>query len=147
MTHELTRSEHPLRVAVLLTVAVLFAASAGGLMAFGTNESALLAGGVLILVGLPLVVLARHQLGSAFAITPEAKGLVTKGLYSRIPHPMYVFLDLALLGVVTMLRQSWLLVPWLALAAVQVLQARREATILERALGDAYLDYRNRTWW
>ena len=93
------------------------------------------------------MVLPRRQLANAFAITPRAKGLVTMGLYSRIPHPMYVFLDLALLGVVTMLRQPWLLVPWLALVAVQVLQARREATILERAFGDAYRDYRNRTWW
>jgi protein-S-isoprenylcysteine O-methyltransferase Ste14 len=91
--------------------------------------------------------LARRQLGRAFAFTPQAKGLVTTGLYARIPHPMYLFLDLALLGGVTILRQVWLLAPWAALVAAQVLQARREATILEHAFGDAYRDYRKRTWW
>jgi protein-S-isoprenylcysteine O-methyltransferase Ste14 len=137
----------PMRVALLLAAAVLFAVGVGSVIVLGTKESALLCGGVLVLVGLPLVVLARLQLGSAFAFTPQAKGLVTRGLYSRIPHPMYVFLDLALLGGITLLRQLWLLVPWVGLIAVQVLQARRETAILERAFGDAYRDYRKRTWW
>jgi protein-S-isoprenylcysteine O-methyltransferase Ste14 len=136
-----------MRVAVVLTAALLFALCAGGLIVLGTKERALLGGGVLVLVGLPLVFLARWQLGKAFAFTPQAKGLITTGLYSRIPHPMYVFLDLALLGGITMLRQVWLLAPWVALVAVQALQARREAGILERAFGDAYRDYRRRTWW
>jgi protein-S-isoprenylcysteine O-methyltransferase Ste14 len=136
-----------MRVAVLLAAALLLALGVGGLIVLGTKQSALLGGGVLMLVGLPLVVLARLQLGSAFAFAPQAKGLVTTGLYSRIPHPMYVFLDVALLGGITLLRQAWLLVPWVGLVAVQVLQARRETSILERAFGDAYRDYRKRTWW
>lgn len=139
--------ERPMRVAVLLAVALLFALGAGGLILLGTKESALLAGGILVLVGLPLLLLARQQLGRAFAFTPQAKGLVTHGLYARIPHPMYFFLDIALLGGVTMLRQVWLLLPWAALVALQVLQARREAAVLERTFGDAYRDYRKQTWW
>ena len=99
------------------------------------------------MIGIPLLGLARRQLGRAFAITPQAKGLVTEGLYARIPHPMYAFLDLALLGVIIMARQQWLLVIWAGLVAVQASQARREARILEQAFGDAYRDYRRRTWW
>jgi protein-S-isoprenylcysteine O-methyltransferase Ste14 len=121
--------------------------AAGALILQGTREAILATGGGLLVVGLPLLVLARRQLGSAFAITPQAKGLVTQGLYSRIPHPMYAFLDLTLLGGIVLLRQAWLLVAWAGLVIVQVLQARRESKILEHAFGDQYRQYRKRTWW
>ena len=136
-----------MRVTILLTIAVLLGMAAGAVIEQGTTEVTLFAGGALILVGLPLLVVARRQLGRAFAFTPQAKGLVTQGLYSRIPHPMYVFLDIALLGGIVVLRQLWLLVLWATLVAAQVLQAGREAKILERAFGDVYRNYRTRTWW
>lgn len=136
-----------MRTAVLPTLAVLLAVGAGALIEQGTSRATLVAGGVLVLVGLPLLVLARWQLGGAFAFTPQAKGLVTHGLYSRIPHPMYVFLDLSLLGGIIMLRQAWLIVVWAGLVVAQVLQARREAKVLERAFGDTYREYRKVTWW
>jgi protein-S-isoprenylcysteine O-methyltransferase Ste14 len=136
-----------MRTAVLLALGALLAVGAGVLIERGTRQAALFAGGTLVLVGLALVALARRQLGAAFAFTPQAKGLVKHGLYSRIPHPMYVFLDLALLGGIVMLRQAWLLGLWVGLVIVQVLQARREARILERVFGDAYREYRRHTWW
>jgi protein-S-isoprenylcysteine O-methyltransferase Ste14 len=64
-----------------------------------------------------------------------------------MPHPMYVFLDLALLGVAVASRQAWLLVIWGGLVLAQAWQAQREAKVLEQAFGDAYRDYRRRTWW
>jgi protein-S-isoprenylcysteine O-methyltransferase Ste14 len=100
-----------------------------------------------VLVALALLALARRQLGAAFAFTPQARGLVTHGLYSRLPHPMYVFLDLALLGGILMGRQVWLLAAWAGLVVVQALQARREAKVLEQAFSDAYRAYRSRTLW
>jgi len=136
-----------MRATVPLAAAVLLTLAAGALIELGPRQAALLVGGALILFGLPLLVLSRRQLGGAFALTPQAKGLVTQGLYSRIPHPMYVFLDLALLGGVIVLRQPWLLVAWAGLVVVQAVQAQREARILERAFGDAYREYRRRTWW
>ena len=136
-----------MRVAVLLACAALLAIGGVVLIGRATTHLALCAGGMLVLVGMPLVILARRQLGAAFAFTPQAKGLVTQGLYSRIPHPMYVFLGLALLGGIVMLRQAWLLAAWAGLVVVQALQARREAKILEGAFGDAYREYRKGTWW
>src|SRR5258708_16217004 len=50
------------------------------------------------LVGLAIVLpsfllwgLARLQLGESFSIRPQAKALVTHGLYSRIRNPVYLF--------------------------------------------------------
>ena len=47
-----------------------------------------------------LMNISRIQLGKSFSIMPEAKTLVTTGLYARIQHPMYVFLDLFLVSVI-----------------------------------------------
>ncbi|MBP7148554.1 MAG: hypothetical protein KBD01_13505 [Acidobacteria bacterium] len=114
---------------------------------YGTVRLALVSGTFLLLVGLPLLGLARLQLGKAFAVMPRATELVTHGLYSRIPHPMYAFLDLALLGAVAISRQAWLLIAWAGLVVVQAWQASREARVLEQAFGEAYRNYRRRTWW
>ena len=137
-----------MRVIILLTIAVLLGAAAGAVIEQGTTRGYPVRRAELSFSSdyLSLVV-ARRQLGRAFAFTPQAKGLVTQGLYSRIPHPMYVFLDIALLGGIIVLRQLWLLVLWATLVAAQVLQAGREAKILEHSFGDVYRNYRTRTWW
>lgn len=136
-----------MRTAGLLVIAGLSAVGALLLIQRGTRQETLVVGGALLLVGLPLLVLARRQLGDSFSVNPEAKGLVTHGLYSRFPHPMYVFLDVAVLGAVVALRRTWLLLAWAALLLAQLWQARREARVLEEAFGDAYREYRRRTWW
>ena len=136
-----------MRVGILLVIAALLAVGAGVLIERGSRQAAVFVGGSLVAVGLPLLALARWQLGDAFAIAPKARGLVTRGLYARIPHPMYVFVDLALLGGIILLRQAWVLVAWAVIVLAQALQARREARVLERAFGATYTDYRKRTWW
>jgi protein-S-isoprenylcysteine O-methyltransferase Ste14 len=135
------------RSEVLLAIAVLLALGALALIRQGTRQETLLVGGLLVLIGLPLVALARRQLGRAFTLTPQAKGLVMQGLYARIPHPMYVFLDVTLLGAIIILRQGWPLVLWAGLVCVQAWQARRETMVLEQAFGDAHREYRKLTWW
>jgi protein-S-isoprenylcysteine O-methyltransferase Ste14 len=136
-----------MRKAVLVGVIALLAAGAFVVVAHGGRIFALSVGGAFILASVPLMALARVQLGKAFSVAPKATTLVTHGLYSKIPHPLFVFLDLALLGVVIALRQTWLVGPWLALVAVHAWAARREARVLESAFGDAYRQYRARTWW
>ena len=128
-------------------MAILGAALSLGAMLEGTRHQALLTGAILTLIALPLVVLSRLQLGEAFAVGPQAKQLVTHGLYARIPHPMYVFTDLALLGIVTMIGRAWVLVAWVCVVAVQAWQSRRERAVLEQAFGEAYRAYRQRTFW
>jgi protein-S-isoprenylcysteine O-methyltransferase Ste14 len=134
------------KVALVCVVALLTAGAIIAITHHGRTFTSSL-GGALVLAGVPLMVLGRLQLGKAFSLGPKATTLVTHGLYSKIPHPLFVFLDVALLGVLIALRQPWLVAPWLALVAVHAWAARREARVLERAFGDAYRQYRAKTWW
>ncbi len=132
---------------VLAAVAVLMGLGAVVIIVYGTRVQCLVTGAILAAIGVPLLVLSRLQLGKSFAVTPKASILVKHGLYSKIPHPMYTFLDLSLLGGIIALRIAWLVAPWFVLVSVQSWQARREARVLEQAFGDAYRNYRARTWW
>jgi protein-S-isoprenylcysteine O-methyltransferase Ste14 len=136
-----------MRIAVLFGIVLLCVSGAVYLVRQGSSRDTLIAAGVLVATGLPLVIVSRRQLGTAFSVGPRARALVTHGLYARIPHPMYVFLDVMLLGLIVALRQTWLLALWVAVILVQVWQARREARVLEGAFGDAYRAYRRQTWW
>ena len=136
-----------MRTTVLAATIVLVGLGALLLIRSGTAYEAVAIGVSLAMIGVFILGLARRQLGSAFSIAPRAKGLVTSGLYRRIPHPMYVFLDLCLLGVAIAARQGWLLLIWAGLIMVQAWQSRREAKVLEQAFGDEYREYRKRTWW
>jgi protein-S-isoprenylcysteine O-methyltransferase Ste14 len=136
-----------MRGLAVLVLVTLLGLSSLALIWHGTREAALISGAILLVIALPLLAVSRRQLGDAFSVGPQAKILVTHGLYSRIPHPMYAFLDLALLGVVTMIRIPWLLIVWAGVIGVQTLQARREARVLEQAFGEAYSSYRRRTLW
>ena len=105
-----------------------------------------IAGAILAVLGYVLVTTARVQLGRSFSVRPKAKDLVNHGLYSRIRNPMYVFVDVMLFGLILVLHVYWLFVILAGLAIFQGLQARREAKLLHEKFGQAYLDYRNRTW-
>ena len=90
--------------------------------------------------------LARWQLGEAFSVTPEARQLVTRGLYSRLRHPIYVFGTLAFLFIVLALQGWPALIIWLVVILIQVARARREEAVLAEEFGAEYAAYRSRTW-
>jgi protein-S-isoprenylcysteine O-methyltransferase Ste14 len=103
-------------------------------------------GTVLVVVGVCFIIVARYQLGRSFSIEPEAHALVTTGLYSKIRNPIYVFGGVILAGLILVVGRpgGWLVL--LAAAVGQTIRARREARVLEAAFGDAYREYRRKTW-
>jgi len=103
-------------------------------------------GVALILAGIGGIAIARYQLGKSFAIKPEAHQLVTHGVYSKIRNPIYVFGVVTLAGLVLVLHRPILWLGLLAIIVVQTLRAHREAQVLEAAFGDAYREYRRKTW-
>ena len=103
-------------------------------------------GTVLVILGAMFIVIARYQLGKSFSITPQARQLVTQGIYSKIRNPIYVFGSVLFAGFILVLQRPSL---WILLAVVviaQTLRARKEARVLEAAFGDAYREYRRKTW-
>jgi protein-S-isoprenylcysteine O-methyltransferase Ste14 len=101
---------------------------------------------VLGLIGLAGVILARYTLGRSFSVAPKATALVTSGIYWRIRNPIYVFGMIFVVGLVLMVWTPYLLAVLLVLIPVQIVRARREAAVLEAKFGDAYRQYRKRTW-
>jgi protein-S-isoprenylcysteine O-methyltransferase Ste14 len=97
-------------------------------------------------VGLAGVILSRYTLGQSFSIAPKATALVTTGIYSRIRNPIYLSGMIFLVGVVLIVGRPELLAILLVLIPVQIIRARREAAVLEAKFGDAYREYRKRTW-
>jgi protein-S-isoprenylcysteine O-methyltransferase Ste14 len=103
--------------------------------------------GVVIMVpSFVLWALARHQLGTSFTVRPQARALVTRGLYSKVRNPIYLFGELLNVGLFVFFGQPWLFLVFPITIAVQVFRARREARLLEAAFGDAYRAYKVRTW-
>ena len=93
-----------------------------------------------------LFVLARIELGRAFSIKAKASTLVTTGLYSRIRNPIYVFGGLMSVGIFIFVHRPWWLLIWVPLIPLQVFRVRKEEQVLEEKFGDAYRDYKRRTW-
>jgi protein-S-isoprenylcysteine O-methyltransferase Ste14 len=99
---------------------------------------------VLILIGTTMAILAVLDLGRSMSIMPEARKLVTGGLYGRIRHPLYLAEEITVLGFCLQFRT------WQAAAILMVhlyFQIRRmdwEEGILAQAF-PGYAEYKQRT--
>ena len=62
---------------------------------------------LIVVVGTLGSVIALIYLGRAFAILPQARMLVRAGPYARLRHPLYLFEQLAMLGIALQYRQPW----------------------------------------
>jgi protein-S-isoprenylcysteine O-methyltransferase Ste14 len=101
----------------------------------------------LTIFGIGLLTVARVQLGDSFSVTPQARTLVTSGLYRKIRNPVYVFGAIgAAGGFLYVGMPQKVLWPLLALIPLQVLRTRAEARKLEETFGDEYRAWKRRTW-
>ena len=98
------------------------------------------------LVCTPFWIWARLSLGASFSVRPEARGLVTDGLYSKVRHPVYVFGTPAVLGVLVTYLGFGAIVFAVIIAPIEVLRARREEAGLQAAFGEEYSAYKAGTW-
>jgi protein-S-isoprenylcysteine O-methyltransferase Ste14 len=100
---------------------------------------------VLILVGTTMAIVAVMDLGRCMSIMPEARKLVTGGLYGRIRHPLYLAEEISVLGLCLQFR-TWQAAPILIVHLF--LQIRRmdwEEGILAQAF-PSYAQYKLRTY-
>ena len=105
-----------------------------------------IAGAAIAVVSFILWAVARVNLGQSFSVGPQAHALVTRGLYRRFRHPVYLFGTLGIFGLI--LASGRLGMLWLVAVIVllQWVRTRREDRVLEQAFGDAYREYRRQTW-
>jgi len=106
----------------------------------------LVIGIVLALSALTMTIIARVQIGKSFAVRLAAKGLVTTGIYAKIRHPLYLFVDLTFLGLIIILNFPFLVVIWILVVAGQSVRAWREEVFLTTAYGAEYESYMKQTW-
>lgn len=112
----------------------------------GPHGAMRLTGLLLGLFGLAGVIISRYTLGRSFSVAPKATALVTSGIYSRIRNPIYISGMFLVVGIALILGRPGLLGILLVLIPTQIVRARREAAVLEAKFGDAYRQYRQRTW-
>jgi len=103
--------------------------------------------GVLLLgCGFILWTIARFQLGSSFTVSAQARQLVTRGLYSKIRNPIYVFGSCVIAGMILVVGYPIALLIFLIIIPLQIWRARKESNVLESAFGEEYRRYKASTW-
>jgi len=100
---------------------------------------------LLVLVGCTTAILVMVDLGRSLSIMPEARKLVTSGLYRRIRHPLYLAEEIAIIGFYLQFR-SWQTMPILVVHFYfQIRRMDWEESILAKAF-PAYAEYKQRTY-
>jgi len=97
-------------------------------------------------LGLLFWIIARKQLGKSFSVKPEAKELVTYGLYSKIRNPIYFFSFIAFTGAIMSADRPILFFVLGVVLLVQILRIGKENKILYEKFGEEYLIYKKETW-
>ena len=99
---------------------------------------------LLVLGGTVFATYAVLGLGRSLSILPEARGLVTRGPYAMIRHPLYLGELVALLGVTVQYFSEWALLLLLLQCAFQVGRMSNEERVLSGVFPE-YRDYMART--
>ena len=121
----------------LITVVVLFP----------RRELSLTAGLVstlLMLAGDAFAVVVLTRLGRSFSIMPEARQLVTSGVYRFVRHPLYLAEEIATIGGVMQFLSVWTAVLLVVQIAFQLRRIRNEETLLTEVFSD-YAIYKKKT--
>jgi len=141
-----TRARRDPRAFAACTLAI----AAGALVALRTAHadssptSVLLAGDLIALGSSAWLVASLLVLRKCFGVLPAARGLVTRGPYRVVRHPVYLGELGAFAGLTIASGSAWAAVGWLVLAGAQLARARLEEETLAAAFPE-YGDYAART--
>lgn len=103
------------------------------------------------LLGFILWILGLIHLKESFNILPEAKKLITSGIYSKIRNPIYIGGGLVTFGYVIYTINvpvlNFILIGLFVIEIIiQFFRIRAEEKVLTERFGDKYIKYKKRTW-
>jgi protein-S-isoprenylcysteine O-methyltransferase Ste14 len=128
-TNSRGRERSPL--AVVAAVASCVVTVPIGVAAPTTNEVRMILASGVVLIGLAFTTYAITNLGRCFGIFADARGLVTRGAYRLVRHPLYLGELIAALGLA--LATNHVMIPmlsWACLTAVQLTRMHYEERVL-----------------
>ena len=132
-------ARRPSREPVAFISCALALASVTLLHAPGADAEArqVVAGDAVTVVGSAWMLVSILALGRCFGILPEARGLVTRGPYRLVRHPLYLGELTAALGLVIAQPELWNIMVMAVFVGSQALRMPLE----ERALGHEFPEY------
>jgi protein-S-isoprenylcysteine O-methyltransferase Ste14 len=101
---------------------------------------------VLFFVGAYIWMRGLYDLGDSFGLLPIAKRLVSKGIYSRVSHPVYFGAFVVDVGLSVYSLHWFVILFSLLLVVVQLLRIKKEEEVLLKKFGAEYARYKRRVW-
>ena len=99
---------------------------------------------LLILTGEGFAIVILMQLRSSFSIMPEARELVTSGLYRFVRHPLYLAEEVAAVGSVMQFLSAWTVMLFVLHIAFQLRRIWNEEAVLSQVFPE-YSMYKVKT--
>ena len=99
---------------------------------------------LLILTGEGFAIVILMQLRSSFSIMPEARELITSGLYRFVRHPLYLAEEVAAVGSVMQFLSAWTVMLFVLHIAFQLRRIWNEEAVLSQVFPE-YSMYKLKT--
>ncbi len=102
-------------------------------------------GAVLVIAGVLWSIVSMVTLGRCFGILPEVRGLVTRGPYRLVRHPVYLGEIVGAIGLVLPVFSTWTVLVLGVFIALQLWRTHYEEAALSATFPAEYAAYANRT--
>jgi protein-S-isoprenylcysteine O-methyltransferase Ste14 len=102
-------------------------------------------GVALTVIGAAIAVFAILSLGRNFAVVPEARVLVTRGVYRSVRHPIYLAESMMIVGALLGDAEVTALIGTLVVIGLQIYRIRVEEVLLRRAFPTSFEAFARRT--
>lgn len=99
---------------------------------------------IMVAAGLAGALCVLSYLGRSFCILPQARGLVTKGPYRFVRHPLYLTGMVSFLGISLQFLQPWSMLITILSFALQLMRMKYEEQTLARYYPE-YKEYSTKT--